>query len=743
MKYKKSENLNGIILGFIIFILIIFFFRPIYEIKLFTSLPSGLEYKIDYVGQLSGLPQLNSYDIMQETSHITEQHYLLLHHVPAITDEIWIYASNSSQLLEVSAIEITLFDIPIKTISSNNLMEHTVSDIGSCALNLYNLKLGYTTSCSIILILLFCLLVGIIISKFCILRKESLAALLSILSPATIFIAIELLEHGFWFINIKYRLLNYAILLLIGLAINIIIPRFAAIILETVTILGLGIANYYVLLYRGKPLLAWDFSAISTALNVIDGYQFRFTIPMLFSIVIVTVEICFLYYLQQSSALKSKWSKRLLLLPITLVLALGLFSSNLFTNLLHHYWDLDIVYCYRIQGSVASFCKYAFGNHISKPDGYSEEALQQIGNYIDKEISKDDDEQAEIQPQNIIMVMNESFTNFHQFNNQEETNKLPYFESLFPESVYGNLYVSVRGGGTCNTEFEALTGNSLTFFPIGSVPFQSFVKEDINSIARELKKNGFNVFALHLEQEQNWNRNVVYPRLGFDTFLDINDFQEVDTIRQRATDYDNYQKVIDLYEKNKNERFFCFNITIQNHGGYDDFQDLPQTTDLHISDDGKQGEVFLSLMEMSDNALKMLIEYFDEIEEPTMIIVFGDHQPQLNEASEAVLFGDSENEFEKYITPFLIWKNYDSTSRYIEKMSANYLPSLIMEEANLPMPQFFQFLLKLYEKYPVITTPEIIDSRNNIYKDKGELYDDDMFRLYEMWEYKNIFDPEF
>lgn len=705
-------------------------------------MPSGLEYAINYTGELSNLPQLSSYDIMQETSSITDQNILYLSRVPAITDEIHICSSDNSQTLKVSKIGITLFNIPVKTIHSDDLTSHMASDIDSCTLNLYDLKLGYITSCSIIIILLLCLLIGIIISRFCMLRQEILGCILSILSPATVFIAIELLEYGFWFINIKYRVLNYAILFLIGLALNIIIPRFVAIVLETISILGLGIANYYVLLYRGKPLLAWDFSAISTALNVINGYQFHITVAMLFSIVIVSIEIYFLYYLQRDSVKKLKWPKRLLLLPVTLVLALGIYHSNLFANLLHYYWDSDIVYCYRIQGSVASFCKYALGNRINKPEGYSEEALQQIRYYIGEDADRGIDEQTEIQPQNIIMVMNESFTDFHQFNSQEEINKMPYFESLFSKSVHGNLYVSVRGGGTCNTEFEALTGNSLTFFPTGSVPFQSFVKEDINSIARELKKNDFNVFALHLEQERNWNRNVVYPRLGFDTFLDINDFQEIDTVRQRATDYDNYQKVINLYEKNKNERFFCFNITIQNHGGYDDFQDLPQTAYLNTSEEGKQGEVFLSLMEMSDNALKMLIEYFDEVEEPTMIIIFGDHQPQLDETSEAILFGDDTNELEKYITPFLIWKNYDDTSKYIEKMSANYLPSLIMEEANLPMSQFFQFLLKLYERYPVITTPEIIDSEDNVYKDKEELYEDDMFRLYEMWEYKNIFEPE-
>ena len=47
----------------------------------------------------------------------------------------------------------------------------------------------------------------------------------------------------------------------------------------------------------------------------------------------------------------------------------------------------------------------------------------------------------------------------------------------------------------------------------------------------------------------------------------------------------------------------------------------------------------------------------EELDEPTLVIFFGDHQPELgSDFSQAVL--DESDPFAQYTTPYLIWANY-------------------------------------------------------------------------------------
>ena len=151
----------------------------------------------------------------------------------------------------------------------------------------------------------------------------------------------------------------------------------------------------------------------------------------------------------------------------------------------------------------------------------------------------------------------------------------------------------------------------------------------------------------------------------------------------------------------------------------------------------------MSLMKKSDDALKMLVEYFEQIDEPTMIIMYGDHQPSLSTDTESWVFSsstDEENKLNRYETPFMIWTNYDIESRYINKMSANYLSSLILQTANFELPVYNQFLLYMFEKYPVILTQGILDANDNFYTSYEEIPYDEDFNIYASLQYNNVFD---
>ena len=187
--------------------------------------------------------------------------------------------------------------------------------------------------------------------------------------------------------------------------------------------------------------------------------------------------------------------------------------------------------------------------------------------------------------------------------------------------------MSIKGGNTANSEFEFLTGDTMAFLPSGSVPYQQYIKSEQPSLASYLKNAGYQTIAMHPFRSDGWCRDQVYPRMGFDQMFFMSDFDGADTLRNFVTDQAAFEKIIDCYEKKeKEEKIFVFEVTMQNHGGYnkksDDFSSEVDLTDLpDKTRKVKAAQNYLTLIGKSDQAFQMLTEYFAEQEEPTIICV--------------------------------------------------------------------------------------------------------------------------
>ena len=146
-------------------------------------------------------------------------------------------------------------------------------------------------------------------------------------------------------------------------------------------------------------------------------------------------------------------------------------------------------------------------------------------------------------------------------------------------------------------------------------------------------------------------------------------------------------------------------------------------------------------MKMSDEALEELISDYSNSDEKTMIVVFGDHQPTLNDMSEELLFDEESDTIDRYTTPFAIWANYDIKGKKIGAVSANYLPFVILDAANYPLTPFWELTKATYESFPVLTTQGIIDKDGNYYKTLIEVDDSTgVLREYAIAQYYNMFD---
>lgn len=344
--------------------------------------------------------------------------------------------------------------------------------------------------------------------------------------------------------------------------------------------------------------------------------------------------------------------------------------------------------------------------------------------------------------------MNESFADLEYIDEiSSNAELLPHIKSINKNVIKGYLHVPVFGAGTANTEYEVLTGNSMSFLVGGSTAYQMNVFDNEYSLVSTLKEQNYDAYALHPYLAENWNRKIVYQYMGFGNFLSGEDWKEIEYLRWCASDRTAYNKLIEIDQKTDG-MFFAFLVTMQNHGGYaSEWDNFKNTIELDYKNDYPQAEQYLSLLQESDRAFQELIEYFSNIEEPTMIVMFGDHQASIEEEFYAELFGKPlkdlsfEEKQERYVTPFIIWTNYDIEENDHVRMSTNYFGSYILSIAGLELTPYNQFLLELWREIPVIGYGGICD-KDGIWYQWNEIpeYYVELLEEYKILQYNNVYD---
>lgn len=482
---------------------------------------------------------------------------------------------------------------------------------------------------------------------------------------------------------------------------------------QTILFMIIGLANYYVLEFRSAPIMPWDILSIGTAASVANNFKYTLSKETVF--VLIGFVILILLESKVTLELKKDWRIRVGGALASFALLWG------FTAMLHQDSTVARFKLYdklftptvmsKRDGTAVAFLMELKYIVVEKPDGYNkEDAAALLASY-----DTGDTESAAHTP-NIIVIMNEAFSDLSVLGDFE-TNEdyMPFLHSLMqegtPNTISGHLNVSVLGGNTANTEFEFLTGNTMAFLPQGSVAYQQYVKSNDYSIATYLKSKGYDTIAMHPYNASGWDRDKVYPLLGFDTFYSLKDWVNPVKIRKYVSDQSCYDKIIELYEqKDANTPFFLFNVTMQNHSSYSEEYD-----NFHpdITVEGTSSKIlpnYLSLIKLSDQALCNLIEYFSKADEDTVIVFFGDHQPSNSVAAPVWKLngrsGDSlteEEEARRYKVPFIIWANYDIEAASNVETSANYLGSHVLRAAGLPLYDYRNYLSQLEGQYPVLT----------------------------------------
>ena len=512
----------------------------------------------------------------------------------------------------------------------------------------------------------------------------------------------------------------------------------------------LAMVNYYVMEFRGEPFLLLDIVGMGTAAEVVGEYNFTIKlmlgIPLIYALVFAEFALKF-QKLELGKRSRRNTIFRFAALAV-LVVALG-FSLNPVLAKVGEVklWKINRIY--KEEGYVSSLFREIPYFNVEQPEGYSIEKVEELAQNIEKNNST-----VSTTPANIIVIMNESLTDFESVGDvKSNVEILPFIRSLNENVKHGQVHVPTFGGNTARSEYEALTGNSMSFLPSGSVPYQLYVRDPEYGMADILKSQGYYTIAMHPNKANNWNRALVYPYMGFDEFISLENWgdEHRELLRNYVSDKAAFEKIISLYEeKSTDEKLFTFCVTMQNHGGYTatDESNFKPSVKLDYKKEYPLAETYLSLARESDSAFKELVEYFQKVEEPTMIVMFGDHWPKIEEGFMAEVLGSNRQKLglvesqQTYTTPYVIWTNYPSDT-VEEDFSCNYLGSYILQLAGLEMPEYNQFLMNMKEELPIIGIGAVCDKDGNWYADDElpEKYSA-MLNEYKILEYNNQFEKK-
>ena len=291
---------------------------------------------------------------------------------------------------------------------------------------------------------------------------------------------------------------------------------------------------------------------------------------------------------------------------------------------------------------------------------------------------------------------------------------IPIFRSLEKSYATGEFYADVYGGGTDTTEFSLLTGHSIANFNVEiASAYKYLIRKDADSIVRTFSANGYSAVALHPGFPWFYNRQNVYPWLGFETFIDIGAFDEAaDISGNYISDYAMTEKLINIYEEYTadGEPLFCFAVSIQNHGPYDagymygemekNYLTTPEIT-LSIKSDYSVTNYVRGIQD-ADASLGRLTGYLESVERPVVLLFFGDHLPGLGSNFTAYkelgypigYDGGLEARVNIFRGRYLIWANgparamwpeYEAMRAGTDRMGAAYLGVYVMEKLGLDM----------------------------------------------------------
>jgi hypothetical protein len=314
---------------------------------------------------------------------------------------------------------------------------------------------------------------------------------------------------------------------------------------------------------------------------------------------------------------------------------------------------------------------------------------------------------------NVVMVLSESFsdpTALHGLHVPQDP--IPFTRRLMqgPDAIAGSMLAQNVGGGTANMEFEALTGMSASAFPAQlRVPYQMVVPSysSFPSAVAWATSTGHKAVALHPFSTEMYRRRDVYRTFGFDDFL-YDDTMHAPTRIGHDAYISDASAFAEVEHTLRTEwaPVFMNVVTMQNHmpyaGRYDDPEKVTGPDGQVLSEAGQ----YVRGLEHSDAAMRTLVGDLRRLDEPTVLVFYGDHLPGFYPRS--VFAANTAAQMHR--TPYLVWANFptrgrppaDASGPAPVVVSPTHFVDLAAERAGAAVTPYYALLTELRRQVPAL-----------------------------------------
>lgn len=490
--------------------------------------------------------------------------------------------------------------------------------------------------------------------------------------------------------------------------------------------------NKLKIMYVGEPIY---FSDVKFLVNLVDlsklafgNMSFKTILVPLFPTFIMAVWTLLMIFLNWRYRSKLSVKSRVILLVATciafLVLAhpTRLFKEYMNENIykIDDYEDFNSYVDNKSYYYYYGFASGMYGNYLNKfffePLDYDEEKVNEALNGANIKST------GEYGNPNIILWLSESFFDIQNLEGVEfYEDPIPNFHEYLKIGKPINVLSPSYGGASENVAFELLTGGNMKYFPNGYIPIMSLYDSEesskIPSIVQELRNNKYK--TSYIFGKDYYNSKKAYMNMGFDNYVDLSkEYGE-------PTDKIITEEVIKLLDK-KDRQF----ITVAsyeahmpyNHNKYRDYDVLVKSSSFTI-EEIETIKTYGEAIHRADEQLKVLYEYIQTIEEPTIIIFIPDHLPYLYTSNNKDIMKNyilredgKENYFKKYNNKGVLLANYDvDFSKIPDYLGADQLLNTIVQQTEVELGPYYDYLYSNIDLYAGMNRFVLIEKDGDVF----------------------------
>lgn len=450
----------------------------------------------------------------------------------------------------------------------------------------------------------------------------------------------------------------------------------------------LAIGNFIVQCFRNTPVSFNDFTVLFAVFSVFNNYLGVFEIILI--IVAIASVIAGLIFLYRKEIVTNRIITKSVITLLIVLSTLFIFKTPLikvkaisddYSNLTEAYHEYGLPYC---------FVMSVVDRGVDKPDEYDNKEVIEAINIIEElyknnnyTLPSDITVDSNTKP-NVIFLQLESFmdvNNLIDLYYTEDPN--PCFTYLKENYPSGTLIVPSFGAGTANVEFEIMTGLNLNYFGAGEYPYVSVMQEQTTeTIGFLLKNEGYYNTIIHNNRASFYDRDVVFPNMGYDRYVSSEfmidlEYTPVGWFKDKCLTYEIFKAL-----KSSEGSDFIYSISVQPHGKYLTELEGLDNINIYANSDNEdidqdtlnQFTYYINQIKEVDMFLEQLITEINNFNEPTMLVLYGDHLPNLDIENEDLSTNDI------YKSEYVIYTNYEfnleNKDLYTYQLSSHILQSI-------------------------------------------------------------------